>query len=209
MRGALPERRNLLYRRALVNQGLGDTSRGVMYRLFVAIDFPDEIRRHLVALCLGLPGARWVPPDQLHLTLRFIGEVDGGVFDEIIEILRSVQVPAFILSLKGLGCFPPRRTPRVLWTGIAQSERLVLLRNRIESSLVRVGIEAEGRKFSPHVTLARFREEVHLSRLTSYLAGNALFEAGPFPVDRFLLYSSRLTAKGAIHQVEAEYLLSA
>lgn len=178
-----------------------------MYRLFVAIDFPDEIRGQLADLCLGLPGARWVPEEQLHLTLRFIGEVDGDVFRNIREALRAVRVEPFSLTLRGLGCFPPRGRPKVLWVGVDRSEPLVQLRNRVESTLVRLGLESEGRKFSPHITLARFREDVHLHRLGNYLAGNNLFATPPVTVAAFALYSSFLTGKGAIHQLEATYPL--
>lgn len=178
-----------------------------MHRLFVAIDFPDEIRGQLGGLCLGLPGARWVSEDQLHLTLRFIGEVDGDVFRSIKEALRAVTAPPFSITLRGLGCFPPRGRPRVLWVGVGRSEQLVQLRNRVEAALTRVGLEAEGRKFSPHITLARFREDLHLTRLGNYLAGNNLFSTPPVEIGAFALYSSFLTGKGAIHQLEATYPL--
>ncbi len=179
-----------------------------MYRLFVAIDFPDHVRARLAGLAHGLPGARWVPEDQYHLTLRFIGEVDGAVFRDIAAALETVTAPPFSLELKGMGCFPPRRQPRVLWVGVEADETLHLLQRRIEAALVRVGVPPEGRKFAPHVTLARLRTPVPRQRLGHFLAGNNLFAAGPIQVDSFLLYSSFLTPKGAFHQVEAEYRLA-
>ena len=179
-----------------------------MYRLFVAIDLPEGIRETLAGLCCGIPDARWVTPEQLHLTLRFIGDTDGGLFGEIREALAEIAPPSFTMRLKGFGCFPPRKAPRVLWVGIEQpNEPLLKLRNRVEATLVRLGMEPEHRKFAPHITLARLREPP-MHRLTNFLSGNNLFATETFPVTEFLLYSSTLSTKGAIHTVEASYPLS-
>jgi RNA 2',3'-cyclic 3'-phosphodiesterase len=178
-----------------------------MTRLFIALDLPQAVRMEVAGLCCGLPGARWVPDDQIHLTLRFIGEVDGGVFQDIREGLAGIRGCPFVIRLVGLGCFPPRKQPRILWAGIAPVEPVALLRNRVESILVQLGLAPEGRKFAPHVTLARF-QAVPIGRLARYLADNALFASAEFEVDAFHLYSSFLTRKGALHQLEASYFLS-
>ena len=177
-----------------------------MSRLFVAIDLPEEIVAQLQGICYGVPGARWVQAEQMHLTLRFIGEVDGGVFQDIKEGLASVRAEGFFLQVKGLGLFPPRKTPKVLWAGIAPVEQVSALRNRIENSLVGLGLEPEGRKFSPHITLARLHD-TPIPRMGRFLAGNNLFATEPFPVSEFHLYSSELTSKGAFHTLEASYPL--
>lgn len=177
-----------------------------MIRLFVAIDFPEEVRKMLSAMCYGIPGAKWVPEEQFHLTLRFIGEVDGGLFRDIADTLADVRSAPMSIRLRGLGYFPPRKQPRVLWVGIEPAAEVSLLRDRVESKLVRLGLEPEGRKFSPHVTLARLND-TPLPKLTRYLSGNALFASEIFPVTEFSLYSSVLTPKGAIHQIEASYPL--
>ncbi len=178
-----------------------------MVRLFVAVDLPDAIKNELNAIAFGLPGAKWVPPDQLHLTVRFIGEVDGGLFREIQKDLESIEAKGFDLRLKGLGYFPPRQEPRVLWVGIEKSEALLHLRRKIDRQLNQLGIAAEKRNFSPHITIARLKE-TPVGRLTNFLSGNALFCLPKFYVDSFYLYSSVLTTKGAIHQQEAAYPLS-
>lgn len=178
-----------------------------MQRLFVAIDLPLPVKRELAGICLGLPGARWVADEQIHLTLRFIGEVDLGRVQDIREVLAEIHRPAFALHLVGLGVFPPRRQPHVLWAGVEPVEPVVALRNRVESLLVGLGLTPEGRKFSPHVTMARLRD-TPVAGLTSYLAGNALFTSSEFEIDAFHLYSSVLTRKGAIHQLEASYPLN-
>ena len=177
-----------------------------MYRLFVAIDLPPDIAAQLQDLCYGVPGARWVQPEQMHLTLRFIGEVDGGVFRDIKEGLAGIKAPGFSLQVKGLGFFPPRKAPRVLWAGIAPVEEVSGLRNRIENVLIGMGLAPEGRKYSPHITLARLHD-TPLSRLGRFLAGNGLFATEAFPVSEFHLYSSELTVKGAFHTIEASYPL--
>ena len=179
-----------------------------MYRLFVAIDLPPDIVAQLQELCYGVPGAKWVQPEQMHLTLRFIGEVDGGIFRDIKEGLGAIKSPLFSLQVKGLGFFPPRKTPRVLWAGLAPVEEISGLRNRIENVLVGMGLEPEGRKYSPHITLARLHD-TPLARLGRFLAGNSLFATPEFPVSEFHLYSSALTSKGAVHTIEASYSLQA
>ncbi|MDH4321075.1 MAG: RNA 2',3'-cyclic phosphodiesterase [Desulfobulbaceae bacterium] len=178
-----------------------------MQRLFVAIDLPEPVKEQLAGICCGLPSARWVKPEQLHLTLRFIGEVDGALFREIREALTGINLPPFAMRLKGVGCFPPRKAPRVLWVGIEANDPLGHLRNRIEAALVHLGLEPEHRKFAPHITIARL-QETPLTRLTNFLAGNALFTTDAWAVEEFHLYESTLSAKGAIHTIEASYPLT-
>lgn len=178
-----------------------------MTRLFVAIDLPGEIKKDLYSICYGVPGAKWVPEEQLHLTLRFIGEVDGGVFTDIKDALEDIRLDAFAMKLKGLGYFPPRKKPRVLWVGVEPKDSVTVLRNRVESRLVKLGLEPEQRKFSPHITIARLKD-TPVSKVTRFLEGNGLFATDTFPVSEFHLYSSVLTPKGAIHQLEVSYGLN-
>ena len=176
-------------------------------RLFVAIDPPETIRQQLAALCCGLPDARWTEPVQLHLTLVFIGEVSGATFLDIREALDEITAQPFDLRCKGVGFFPPRGLPRVVWTGIERSEPLMLLQRKIATRLYQLGVEMENRKFSPHITLARLRETPP-AKVGRYLEAHGLFASDPFPVDRFLLYASVLGRKGATHAVEREYRLN-
>jgi 2'-5' RNA ligase len=180
-----------------------------MPRLFIAIDLPDPIMEQLARISFGLPGVRWTPPEQLHLTLRFIGEVDGTLFHDIREELSRVEAPAMTMQLEGMGHFPPRKAPRVLWVGITSRSReaLQILRNRVDTRLSQAGIAPEGRKFAPHITIGRIKN-CPVSRLTKFLQGHALFETQPFQIERFHLYSSALTSKGAIHNIEASYNLN-
>jgi 2'-5' RNA ligase len=175
-------------------------------RLFVAIDLPEFVQERLSMISCGLPGARWVQPEQLHLTLRFIGEVDGHRFLDIREKLDDVRCESFSMQLQGVGFFPPRKKPRVVWVGVEKNERLISLRNRIESVLVRGNLKPDKRKYAPHITLARLNK-TPASRVGRYLEQHCLFISQPFQVNTFRLYSSVLNEKGAKHFIEQEYSL--
>jgi len=178
-----------------------------MFRLFVAIGLPDLVKDQLMPMCGGLPGARWIEPGNMHLSIRFIGEVDGGVFADVREALADVKAPVFFLSLKGTGFFPPKQHPKTLWAGIDKSEELTVLHNRVESALARTGLPREGRKFAPHIALARLNDSP-IQRVANWLSANALFRSDRFPVSTFGLYTSTLTNHGAEYQLEQEYSLN-
>ena len=178
-----------------------------MPRLFIAVDLPTEIQKNLSGMFFGIPGAKWIDQQQIHLTIRFIGEVDGTTFLDIKAALEQVSFSPFSLALKGVGHFPPRGKPRVLWVGIEQSQPLQSLKKRIDTTLAGVGLEPEGRKFSPHITVARLTNSP-IHKVANFLAGNGLFRLDPFEVTDFKLYSSTLTPKGAIHKVEKIYSLT-
>lgn len=177
-----------------------------MIRLFVAIDFPDGIRRRLAGLGGGVPGARWTEEDSLHLTLRFIGEVADDQAADIDAALAEVEAPAFDLVLDGVGVFGSGRGARVLWAGVERNEALAHLQAKVESALVRCGLPAEERRFSPHVTLARLKDAPR-ERVGRFLEERGLFRAGPVPVDHFTLYRSLLGKGGAVYQALHEYPL--
>lgn len=176
-------------------------------RLFVAIDLPEKVKEEVAGLAGSLPGGRWVPMEQLHLTLRFIGEVDEAQFQEIKSALTLVEGRAFPLALKGVGHFPSGKHPRVLWIGLEANELLPELYQRVESALAAAGISPEERRFSPHITIARLKE-TPATAVAAFEERHAPFQAGPFPVAEFHLYSSALTREGAIHTREATYPLA-
>ena len=176
-----------------------------MPRLFVALTMPEEISAQLDRLCVGLPGMRWTDPEQFHLTLRFIGEVGNGTFYELGEALAGVSHPPIEIRLKGLGQFTNRGAPQTLWVGVENPDVLTPLRRRVERALVEAGIEPERRKFTPHVTIGRFRHPQPEDRFGSWLAGRALFRSSAFPVSGFELYSSVLRPEGSLYALEAEY----
>ena len=175
-----------------------------MPRLFIAIDLPEDIKEGISPLCTGLPGARWVRDEQLHLTLRFLGDVDHSLFSELYSGLDEVRTKPFPLHIKGLGVFPSGRKPRVLWVGLKKSAPLIELRKKVDSVMRHLDIPLERKRFSPHITIARFSKPPG-PRLGDYLVGNNLFRQPPFRVNSFRLYSSILRPEGAIHNCEAEY----
>jgi 2'-5' RNA ligase len=177
-----------------------------MIRLFVALQIPEKIREQLVALQGGVPGARWASEEQMHLTLRFIGEVDGNVAHDIDDALAGIRAPSFTLELAGVGEFGGKN-PRALWAGVRPNEPLLHLQRKIETALQRIGLPAETRKFSAHVTLARMKGAPK-EKVVQFLTHYALFASGPFPVADFVLFSSQLSHNGSIYHPERIYPLS-
>lgn len=177
-----------------------------MIRLFVAIDLPDALRMRLAALGGGIPGAAWVDEENLHLTLRFVGEVDEGTAHDIDAALAGLRAPAVEVRVAGVGTFGEGGKARSLHALVERTPALAHLRDKVESAVVRAGCPPEGRKFSPHVTLARLKG-ASVPRVQGFLAANALLRAEPFVADRIVLYSSFLGGEGAVHQAEAEYEL--
>lgn len=173
-----------------------------MLRLFVGIDLPPELKLQLSLLCAGVPGAKWVDPGNYHLTLRFIGEVDEGVAEDIDDALQQIRAPCFDVTLATVGHFGLR----MLWVGIERNQALQHLHEKIESALGRLGFPPEERRYSPHVTLARLKGTTE-GRLQSYLSEHALFRAPSFPVAQFSLIASYLTKSGAIYEDQADYRL--
>src|SRR3981189_1296682 len=173
-----------------------------MLRLLVGIEFPPELKLHLSMLCTSIPGARWVDAGNLHLTLRFIGEVGEDVAADIDEALAGVRARRFTLQLAGTGVFGGNR-PRALWVGVERHPDLVSLHAKIEKALIRIGIEPDPRKFAPHVTLARLREPA-LDMLGAFLAAPAQFRLAPPPVESFSLIVSFPTNAGSTHEGPAD-----
>ncbi|HKS90047.1 MAG TPA: RNA 2',3'-cyclic phosphodiesterase, partial [Stellaceae bacterium] len=157
-------------------------------------------------LCGGVPGAKWVDPGNLHLTLRFIGEIDEALAADVDEALGRLKARPFALRLAGTGTFGGSR-PHALWVGVERDPGLVGLRDKIEQALIRAGLAPETRKFAPHVTLARLRAP-ELDKLAAFLAANSGFRAEPLPVDRFSLIASFPTKAGSVYEDQADYPLS-
>ena len=178
-----------------------------MPRIFTGLEIPAEIGQTLSLLRGGLPGARWVDPQNYHLTLRFIGDVDSIVAREVASMLDQVKRTSFELRFDGLSSFGGRK-PRAVVAAVAPVEALLDLQAEHERLLRRIGLEPEGRKYIPHVTLARLRDSSN-RQVADYLAGRGLFRSASFDVDRFVLFSSRASVGGGPYVVEAAFPLSA
>ena len=177
-----------------------------MIRLFVGLGLPETLRDRLAGLRGQIPGARWVPPDNHHITLRFIGEVDTDTAADLDVALSYVEAPSFALSLRGVGHFESRGLVRALWAGVERCDELDHLQARVETVCQRAGLAPEGRKFHPHVTLARCRD-TRTARIAGFLGDHAGFYAPAFPVGSFALYSSTLGRAGAVYTREVDYPL--
>lgn len=174
-----------------------------MLRLFVGIALPAELKLMLSRLAVGLPGARWVDPGNYHVTLRFVGEVDEGLASDLDAYLAGIRAKRFALTLAGIGSFNARN----VFVGVERNAALLHLQEKVESAVVCSGIAPEGRRFAPHVTLARLRGKPD-AKLGRYLAEHALFRAVPFDVVRFQLVASYLTKSGSIYEDQADYALA-
>lgn len=176
-----------------------------MPRLFIAIDLPGAVKRSLEPLFQGLGDVRWLTEDQLHLTLRFVGELDNGRANDIVDALSQVPGVPFELRLKGMGHFPPRGEPRVIWIGIERQPALTALKRRIDRALQQAGVQKDKQRYKPHVTIARLRRLPSQAGLATYLMRHSLYQSSSFIVSGFALYSSWLDPEGADYQMEARY----
>ncbi len=177
-----------------------------MIRLFVAVALPESVRLDLAALAGGIPGARWVEAQNMHVTLQFIGDIEEGLAHDIDLSLEAIEAPPFELRLEGIGYFGPARAARLVHVGVQRSNALNFLRDKIESAVVRAGLPPDERKFLPHVTLARLKD-APASRVVDFIADHNLFRAGPIAVDHFTLFSSFHGRTGPIYRPERIYPL--
>jgi 2'-5' RNA ligase len=177
-----------------------------MPRLFVSLQLPEPVQDALAEVWWGMPGARWTPPHQLHLTLRFIGDVPDRLLSDLMQALAAIDQPAFWLEVHGLGLFPGRGRPRVLWAGLSASAPLRQLQHKVERAVQRVGLPAERRQFHPHITLAKL-DGAPPAKLAEFLAEHSLLRLDPFEVEAFQLMSSLLQAEGAEHTLEQGFPL--
>lgn len=177
-----------------------------MPRLFTGIEIPPEIGERLAFLRGGLPGARWIDPENYHLTLRFVGDIDWPLAHEIADALSRVHRSGFSLRINALDALGTRK-PHAIVAKLESSPALTELQADHERLLQRIGLPPEGRKYTPHVTLARLRNATGHD-IANYLSLRGGFFAAPFPVDRFVLYSARDARGGGPYIVEEAYPLS-
>lgn len=176
-----------------------------MHRLFVAIRPPAPIRNALLGLMEGVRGARWQDDGQLHLTLRFVGEVDSPLGDDVAAALGSVQHQRFSIALHGVGQFGSRGRANALWAGVRPHDALGHLHRKVDQALVRAGLEPERRAYLPHITLARFGRDS--GGLDTFLVRHAGLGSDPFEVTDFALFESRLGHEGASYTMVERYSL--
>ena len=176
-------------------------------RLFVGIDLPWEIRERLAGLSTGLPGARWVPTENLHMTLRFIGEVGPNEAEDIDAALLALRGRKFELSVSGIGTHTRGGREVAMWTRVERTPALETLQLKIENALLRAGQPPERRRFMPHITLARLDTFIE-AKLAAYVQAHNLFHAGPVVVNQFTLFSSQLGKEASVYTAEVAYDLA-
>ena len=177
-----------------------------MPRLFIAIDIPDPIKDKICELRRNLPGVRWTVRDQIHITMRFIGDSDDMLFSKIKSSLSEIKLPPFGLELTGSGFFPNERRPSVFWLGCGENRGLSDLKEYMDLVLDSCGIPPERRKFQPHITVARLKLVNEKDCIKLKNIHKVLFPTG-FNVTGFVLYSSLLKGNGAEHSKECIYPL--
>lgn len=171
-------------------------------RLFVAIDMDAPVQDALERLQENLPFGRPVPPEQLHLTLAFLGEQDTAMAEAAHEALEAIRFPAFEIRPKGLGAFGAD----VVWAGLDDPAPAAALNAKVMAALRGVGLVLERRRYRPHVTLARFPQP-DAERLAKFLAAQEAFPCPPFTAESFVLYRSTLTKSGVAYDELARYPL--
>lgn len=176
-----------------------------MPRLFTALEIPRNAALSLSLLRGGLPGARWIDVENYHITLRFIGDVDGRTADEIVDRLDRIDRPEFQLSLNGIGSFGSKK-PHSIWAGVTPTPEMSALQGEIERICQRIGLPPDPRKFMPHVTLARLKS-ARVDDVVQYLAGRGNFQTSLFSVSRFVLLSSRESVGGGPYLTEEVFPL--
>jgi len=178
-----------------------------MPRLFTGLEIPPDVGEALSSLRGGLPGARWIDPENYHLTLRFIGDVDDVIAHEVADLLGQVKRDAFELRFEGVTSFGGRK-PRAVVAAVSPVQPLFDVQAEHERLMQRIGLEPEGRKYTPHVTLARLRDASSYA-VADYLSARGYFRTAAFRVSQFVLFSSRASIGGGPYVVEASYPLSA
>lgn len=176
-------------------------------RLFVALDLPWEVKEALKQLTCNLSGARWVPTENFHLTLRFIGEASRLQAEEIDLALAMLRGRSFTFTLSGLGWFEKAGRASSLWVGVERNENLARLQAKVETALHRIGLPPDKRRFMPHVTLARMDTPV-TPQLTRFVQANNLFRSPPIHAGNVTLFSSFLGKDQPTYTPEAEYALA-
>ncbi|MBN9021740.1 MAG: RNA 2',3'-cyclic phosphodiesterase [Rhizobiales bacterium] len=178
-----------------------------MPRLFTGIEIPGEIGDRLSLLRGGLPGARWIDRDNYHITLRFVGDVDMDVANDMADTLGGINRASFDVAIDGIIAFGSKK-PHAIVARIQPSRELLELQAEHERRMQRIGLPPEQRKYIPHITLARLRGASSRD-VADYLSLRGGFSTGPFAVDHFVLFSSRNSVGGGPYVVEEEYALRA
>jgi RNA 2',3'-cyclic 3'-phosphodiesterase len=171
-------------------------------RLFVSIELPESVTQTLAELDPHIRGVRWLEPRQMHLTLAFLGNITADTQEAFSDRLRAISWKSFFLPLIGLGTFPDKGWPKIVWIGVGTGHpHLFQLHKRVQEAILAAGLEPDLRSFHPHVTLARCRD-VSPQMIRPFLKFHTDFDAGLIHVESFNLNSSELTPNGSVYTPE-------
>lgn len=175
-----------------------------MHRLFVAIRPPAAVLARLLGLMAGVRGARWQRDEQIHLTLRFIGEVDRHRAEDVVAALGAIHHPSFSIALNGIGSFE-QRGHGALWAGVTPHDELKRLHKKVDQACLRAGVAVDTRAYLPHITIARLGRSA--GPIDAFVQGAGGLTSPAFSVDGFALFESDLTPEGPIYSIIERYRL--
>ena len=179
-----------------------------MIRLFVALRPPPGIRQSLLDIMEGVPTARWQDEEQLHVTLRFIGEVERPVAEDVAVALSQIVAPVPSVALTGVGRFEKSGRTDTLWAGVTPHEALAALHRKVDQACVRAGLPPEHRAYLPHITVARLARSARVGfAIDEWLAKHAALSSAPFPLPHLVLYQSHLGRDGATYEPVTRWAL--
>ena len=167
-------------------------------RLFIAIPVEGDTQQQLADLQQPVQGIRWQKKEQMHLTLKFLGESSGEQFQQLLPLLKEVEANSFSINIQGVGYFPKGKDPKVLWAGVELNEALIQLQEKVEEVCEKVGVEPEQRPFKPHITIGRVKGGTK-GDVMSFINQHKQFRVSNVPVNEFVLFESKLSPEGAKH----------
>ena len=177
-----------------------------MKRIFIALSFPSDIVEELAALQFGLRGAKWVPSQNFHVTLSFIGDVSIVVLDNIIEMLRDLRSFPFCIKLQGINHFSSAGRVRSVWVNVTNKTALSILQKKIKNCLLRNNVSQDKREFNPHVTLARLKN-ARPEDVAGFIQFNNLFKTRSFLIESFTLFESIKQKDSSVYSPIEEFQL--
>jgi len=170
----------------------------MMTRIFIGLEIPEAIKRNLLALQTDMAGCRWQTAEQMHLTLRFLGEVKENRWQLLESAMRETVMPAFELSVHGAGCFNRNTKPIILWVGVQPVEPVTALYELLSERLQMLGFEQEEKGFIPHITVARLKR---FANVQSFVENHQQFDTDPFKISHISLFSSTSGPDGSQYKV--------
>ncbi|EMJ98000.1 RNA 2',3'-cyclic phosphodiesterase [Leptospira alstonii] len=175
-------------------------------RTFLGISIPEEVKEQLTSICFGLPDVRWVPKENFHVTLVFLGEQSADRIDVLSDFCSRISFPEFDLSLKSVGTFGKQKSPSILFAALNPSPELLQLRKTLDSGTRRLGLSPDRQDYHPHLTIGRFKNS-NGTRVSTYLEEFSDFTSSNFRVSEFHIYSSKTFSDGPFYSIEESFSL--